>query len=133
VANGAEDPAPCPIGQTLPQFFSKLDHWQKEFGSPMLIALSGGGDSMALCRMASQWAKITGAPLYVASVDHGLRPNSAADSAQAIAWARALGLSGEVVRAAGLGTTSALSGFSVCGTTRERQNDPRWPHLGRSG
>jgi tRNA(Ile)-lysidine synthase len=98
VANGAEDPAPCPIGQALPHFFSKLDHWQKEFGSPMLIALSGGGDSMALCRMACQWAKITGATLYVASIDHGLRPNSAADSAQAIAWARALGLSGEVVR-----------------------------------
>jgi len=98
VANGAEHPAPSPIGQALPHFFAKLDHWQKDFGSPMLIALSGGGDSMALCRMASQWAKFTGATLHAVSIDHGLRPNSAADSAQAIAWARALGLSGEVVR-----------------------------------
>ena len=97
-ANGAEDPAPSPIGQALPQFFAKLDQWQKDFGSPMLIALSGGSDSMALCRMASHWAKVTGATLHTASIDHGLRPNSAADSAQAIAWARALGLSGEVVR-----------------------------------
>jgi tRNA(Ile)-lysidine synthase len=97
-AIGAEDPAPSPNGQALPQFFAKLDQWQKDFGSPMLIALSGGGDSMALCRMASQWAKVTGATLHAASIDHGLRPNSAADSAQAIAWARALGLSGEVVR-----------------------------------
>ena len=97
-AIGAEDPAPSPNGQALPQFFAKLDQWQKDFGSPMLIALSGGGDSMALCRMASQWAKVTGATLHAVSIDHGLRPNSAADSAQAIAWARALGLSGEVVR-----------------------------------
>ncbi|CAN1514654.1 MesJ tRNA(Ile)-lysidine synthase MesJ [Caulobacteraceae bacterium] len=98
VANGAEHPAPSPIGQALPQFFAKLDQWQKDFGSPMLIALSGGGDSMALCRMASQWAKLTGATLHAVSIDHGLRPASAADSAKAIAWARALGLSGEVVR-----------------------------------
>jgi len=97
VANGAEHPAPSPIGQALPQFFAKLDQWQKDFGSPMLIALSGGGDSMALCRMASQWAKLTGATLHAVSIDHGL-PASAADSAKAIAWARALGLSGEVVR-----------------------------------
>jgi tRNA(Ile)-lysidine synthase len=98
VANGAEDPASSPIGQALPQFFKKLDHWQKDFGSPMLIALSGGGDSMALCRMASLWAKFTGVTLYAASIDHGLRPTSAADADQAIAWARALGISGEVVR-----------------------------------
>jgi tRNA(Ile)-lysidine synthase len=97
-ANGAEHPAPSPIDQALPHFFAKLDHWQKDFSSPMLIALSGGGDSMALCRMASQWSKVTGATLHAVSIDHGLRPNSAADSAQAIAWARALGLSGEVVR-----------------------------------
>jgi tRNA(Ile)-lysidine synthase len=98
VANGAEHPAPSPIDQALPHFFAKLDHWQKDFGSPMLIALSGGGDSMALCRMASLWAKVTGTTLHAVSIDHGLRPNSAADSAQAIVWARALGLSGEVVR-----------------------------------
>jgi tRNA(Ile)-lysidine synthase len=97
-ANGAEGPAASPIGLTLPQIFAKLDQWQKDFGSRMLIALSGGGDSMALCRMASHWTNATGATLHAVSIDHGLRPNSAADSAQAIAWAHALGLSGEVVR-----------------------------------
>jgi hypothetical protein len=70
VANGAEHPAPGPIDQALPQFFAKLDQWQKEFGSPMLIGLSGGGDSMALCRMASHWAKVTGATLHAASIGH---------------------------------------------------------------
>ncbi len=98
VANGAEVPAPSPIGQALPQFLSKLDQWQKDFGSPILIALSGGGDSMALCRMASHWTKATGATLHAVSIDHGLRPTSAADADQAIAWTQALGLSGEVVR-----------------------------------
>lgn len=98
VAKGAEDPAPSPIGQALPQIFSKLDHWRQDFGSTLLIALSGGGDSMALCRMASYWAEISGASVHAVSIDHGLRPSSAGEAAQAIAWAQALGLQGEVIR-----------------------------------
>lgn len=98
VAKGAEEPAPSPIGLTLPQIFAKLDQWHQDFGSPVLIAVSGGGDSMALCRIASHWANVSGATLHAVSIDHGLRPTSAADAAQAIAWAGALGVKGEVVR-----------------------------------
>ena len=100
MAKGAEEPAPSRIGQALPHIFSTLDHWRQDFGSPMLIALSGGGDSMALCRLASHWAKASGATLHAVSIDHGLRPSSAGEAGQAIAWAHALGLSGEVVRLA---------------------------------
>ncbi|MFN8956970.1 MAG: tRNA lysidine(34) synthetase TilS [Hyphomonadaceae bacterium] len=97
-AKGAEYPASSPIGPALPHIFAKLDRWRQDFGSPMLIALSGGGDSMALCRMASLWAKVSGASVHTVSIDHGLRASSAHEAAQAIAWARALGLPGEVVR-----------------------------------
>lgn len=97
-AKEEEYPASSPIGQALPSIFAKLNRWRHDFGSPMLIALSGGGDSMALCRMASLWAKASGASVHAVSIDHGLRASSAHEAAQAIAWARTLGLSGEVVR-----------------------------------
>lgn len=47
-------------------------------GSPLLLAVSGGPDSTALMHAAAAWA---GAPaLFVASVDHGLRPEARAEA-----------------------------------------------------
>jgi len=43
---------------------------------PLAVALSGGGDSLALVRVAAAWAKAAGRPLVVLTVDHGLRPES---------------------------------------------------------
>jgi len=43
--------------------------------------LSGGGDSVALLRLAAGWARDRGRRLLVLSVDHGLSPDSAAWSA----------------------------------------------------
>lgn len=52
------------------------------------LAVSGGGDSMALMELAAR----SGWPLAVASVDHGLRPESADEARLVAARARALGL-----------------------------------------
>ena len=38
------------------------------------VAVSGGGDSMAVLRLADVWCKTNGAKLYAATVNHGLRP-----------------------------------------------------------
>ncbi|MCA3740224.1 tRNA lysidine(34) synthetase TilS [Phenylobacterium sp.] len=54
--------------------------------SPLAVALSGGGDSLALTLMAARWAKAHSRPLLVLTVDHGLQPDSAAWT-QACAWA----------------------------------------------
>ncbi|MBS0363877.1 MAG: tRNA lysidine(34) synthetase TilS [Proteobacteria bacterium] len=48
---------------------------------PLAVALSGGGDSLALALTAARWAKDAGRRLLVLTVDHGLRPES-------VAWTR---------------------------------------------
>lgn len=46
----------------------------------VLLAVSGGPDSMALMALAAQWAKTQAKPLFsVATVDHGFRPEARAE------------------------------------------------------
>jgi tRNA(Ile)-lysidine synthase len=45
---------------------------------PLAVALSGGGDSVALLLAARDWAKAHGRPLVALTVDHRLQPASAA-------------------------------------------------------
>ncbi|HVL42284.1 MAG TPA: ATP-binding protein, partial [Brevundimonas sp.] len=40
--------------------------------------MSGGGDSIALLRVAADWARNNGRRLLALTVDHGLSPDSAA-------------------------------------------------------
>lgn len=58
------------------------------------LAVSGGGDSLALLVLAQRWASERGnAPrLHVYSVDHGLRPEAAAEVAMVLATAKRLGI-----------------------------------------
>ncbi|HVL72702.1 MAG TPA: tRNA lysidine(34) synthetase TilS [Beijerinckiaceae bacterium] len=59
-------------------------------GSPgAVLAVSGGPDSVALMRLA---APLRRAPLVVATVDHGLRPESHAEAETVAGWAAAVGL-----------------------------------------
>jgi tRNA(Ile)-lysidine synthase len=59
----------------------------------IVLAVSGGPDSVALMLMAADWAA-NGAvpPLFVATVDHGLRPDSRYEAEQVAIWALSLGL-----------------------------------------
>ncbi len=56
-------------------------------GAPLGVAVSGGGDSMALVHLAAPWAREAGRSLVVFTVDHGLRPP--AEIAREIALVRA--------------------------------------------
>jgi tRNA(Ile)-lysidine synthase len=61
----------------------------------VVLAVSGGSDSVALMHLAAAWARSLGpdAPaLSVATVDHGLRAGSAADAEFVVAAARSLDL-----------------------------------------
>lgn len=59
---------------------------------PVAVALSGGGDSLALLLAAADWAKGAGRRLTVFTVDHRLRAESAAWTKACAATAGRLGL-----------------------------------------
>lgn len=70
-------------------------------GDPLVLALSGGGDSMAMLALLAAIRARTDpslATLFAVSVDHGIRADNAAEAAFARDAARALGLaSSEVI------------------------------------
>lgn len=61
-------------------------------GTRVLLALSGGGDSMALLHVLSLLAKKQGFCLTAHGVDHGLRPEASLELDRAEACCRALGV-----------------------------------------
>ncbi len=76
--------------------FAALDALRPE--GALGLAVSGGGDSLALMLLAAEWGAARGERLAVASVDHGLRPEAAAEAAGVVARAGALGLPAAVLR-----------------------------------
>ncbi|WAC60358.1 tRNA lysidine(34) synthetase TilS [Brevundimonas sp. SL130] len=72
--------------------FAGLDRrLRRDDDRPVALALSGGGDSIALLRLAAAWAGDRGRPLLALTVDHGLNPRSPD-------WTR---FAGEAARAVG--------------------------------
>src|SRR5688572_26560420 len=65
----------------------------------LVLAASGGPDSTALLSLAARWRGRP--PALVVTVDHGLRPESAAEAELAAANAQRLGLPWRSVRAPG--------------------------------
>lgn len=65
-------------------------------GEPaLLLAVSGGPDSTALLLMAAEWG---GTSLYAATVDHGLRPESAGEAVSVGRLAARLGVPHRILR-----------------------------------
>jgi tRNA(Ile)-lysidine synthase len=69
---------------------------------PGAVAVSGGGDSIALMHLLAGWAKRTrrAAPVVV-TVDHALRAGSASEARQVMRWARSAKLEAHLLRRTG--------------------------------
>ena len=66
---------------------------------PAAVAVSGGGDSLALMHLLAGWARENGrAAPVVLVVDHGLQSNSRRHARKVRGWARDAGLSAHVLR-----------------------------------
>jgi tRNA(Ile)-lysidine synthase len=82
---------------------------QFEQARTLLIAVSGGPDSTALLLMASEWARRRGkARIEAATVDHGLRPESAEEAKVVAALCARLGVSHRVLQWKGAKPASRL-------------------------
>lgn len=61
------------------------------------VALSGGSDSLALAILARDWARSCGGRATALTVDHGLRPESAAEARHVASQCAALGIGHRVL------------------------------------
>ena len=80
------------------------------FHGHVALAVSGGSDSTALMWLASRWARALSQPpkISVLTVDHGLRPEAAAECARVAGWAGVLGLDAHILTWTGLRPASGL-------------------------
>ena len=62
------------------------------------VAVSGGGDSMALLHLAARWASTQRFVIHAVTVDHGLRPEAAKEAQVVAAHCSALGLRHSTLR-----------------------------------
>ncbi|MEF3048183.1 tRNA lysidine(34) synthetase TilS [Pseudotabrizicola sp. L79] len=75
---------------------------------PVGVAVSGGGDSLALLHLMHRVAPLSGLRLQAATVDHGLRPASATEAATVGRICAGLGISHDTLLWAGPAQTGNL-------------------------
>ena len=73
---------------------SLIAHFGVSFGDTIVVAVSGGSDSTALLHAMHEWG---GAPMRAVTVDHGLRPEAAAEARAVAAICAGLGISHDIL------------------------------------
>lgn len=73
----------------------------------LAVAVSGGADSLALALLADAWARKRGGRITALTVDHGLRPEAAAEARQVARWLRVHGIAHRTLRWAAPKTSRA--------------------------
>ncbi len=75
----------------------------------LAVAVSGGADSLALALLADAWARARGGTIVAIIIDHGLRPESAAEAALTAARLTGRGIPSEIIRLTGLAPGPGLA------------------------
>jgi tRNA(Ile)-lysidine synthase len=87
---------------TLAELAASLDSIGGFEAQPeVAIAVSGGPDSMALVLLADKWARQRGGRVWALTVDHGLRPESAAEARTVAGWLAGRSIAHEILMWAG--------------------------------
>ena len=77
--------------------------------SPIAVAVSGGADSTALALLTARWTGDRRLPVLALVVDHGLRPEAAADADATRAFLAGIGIQTRLLRLHGLQTGPSLA------------------------
>ena len=72
------------------------------------VAVSGGADSLALAILADRWARERGGEICAVTVDHRLRPESAAEVSRLNGWLSARAIRHEILTWSGKKPTSGI-------------------------
>ena len=101
--------ATSPASGLASRVFDRLDaRLEFNVNRPVVLALSGGGDSMALLDLAALWAARRGRRLLAVTVDHGLNPDSARWNSVAARAAASVGAEWRGIRWDGPRPTTGL-------------------------
>jgi tRNA(Ile)-lysidine synthase len=113
-------------GEAVTAICAELDRLTP--GGAIGVAVSGGGDSTALLVIARDWAQQHGRRVEAATVDHGLRAESAAEASAVAALCTRMGIAHQILRTGSLreagGNLSAVARearFSLLGDWAHRQ------------
>lgn len=85
----AAEPRPLALAE-LDRRLARLGPFERP--PRLAVAVSGGPDSLALALLADRWARTRGGSVRAFHVDHGLRPESAAEAARVAGWLAARGI-----------------------------------------
>jgi len=101
---GSEGRAEC-----LNQFSHVMESTGPYEDAPVLaVAVSGGGDSMALALLADKWARHRGGKIIALTVDHGLRTGSDKEASQVGNWLQRYNIEHHTLTWVGPKPTSAI-------------------------
>ncbi len=80
--------------------FALFDLWAQKYGANFTIALSGGGDSLALCAIAQKWrvTRKNDAKLNAIIFDHAIAANSHEVANNALSTAKKIGIDAAIIR-----------------------------------
>ena len=81
---------------------------QTRLRNRVAVGVSGGADSLALCLLASNWARDNGVQLTALTVDHGLRSEAADEARQVADWLAQRQICHRILSATGARPTTGI-------------------------
>lgn len=87
---------------------SEFETCLKDVSFPLIVATSGGADSLALLLLASKLAQLKGGRVIALTVDHGLRPESKNEVRWLQQWTQEKGIEHIILEWQGVKPTSRL-------------------------